>query len=257
MEFCTNKGVGMLRVYRRWKKPLIKTKIFSGLARYGGYLRDWWVYSHMEGAEPLKLKDSCPYLFDRTAKTKIDTQYFYQDVWAFQKIFTLKPQVHVDVGSSTKWVSLITVITKVQFIDIRPLDAPYLENIECIKGSILEMPFPDNSLNSISCLNVAEHIGLGRYGDPLDPLGTKKAAVELKRCLAPGGNLLFSLPIGEPRVCFNAHRIHAPRQILEYFDGLKLLEFSCTDDDKRLHIHADLEAMGKIECGCGYFWFTK
>jgi hypothetical protein len=36
------------------------------------------------------------------------------------------------------------------------------------------MPFEDNTALSLSCLHVAEHIGLGQYGGPLDPLGTKK-----------------------------------------------------------------------------------
>ncbi len=76
------------------------------------------------------------------------------------------------------------------------------------------------------------HIGLGRYGDPLDPEGTIKAINELKRVLvlAVGGNLYFSLPVGSPRLCFNAHRIHSPGQILEYFSDLKLVEFSGVDD---------------------------
>jgi hypothetical protein len=211
----------------------------------------------MQGAEALKFKDAYPILFDRKSKTGIDKQYFYQDVWAFEKIYNSKPQVHVDVGSSVKWVSLLTVISKVQFIDIRPLEAPYLKNIECIKGSILEMPYPDNSVKSVSCLNVAEHIGLGRYGDPIDPLGTKKAAAELTRCLAPGGNLFFSLPVGKPCVCFNAHRVHDPETILQYFEGLQLVEFSCSDDDKKFTVNADMQVAKNADFACGMFWFTK
>ena len=241
----------------RWRRPLIQVRLISGLHQYFRFFRDMRRYSRMPGAEPLRLKDAYPCLFDRSSKTRINQQYFYQNVWAFKKIYQLKPDLHVDVASEVNWISLLTVITKVQFIDIRPLDAPYLDNIECIKGSILKMPYPDNSLKSISCLNVAEHIGLGRFGDELDPSGTKKAAQELKRCLAPGGNLLFSLPVGEPRCCFNAHRIQSPRQITEYFDGLKMLEFSCADDDNRLIINADLDEMANAKFSCGYFWFTK
>src|ERR1035437_9128085 len=67
-------------------------------------------------------------------------------------------------------------------------------------------------LVSVSCLHVAEHIGLGRYGDPIDPLGTNKALLELQRVLAPGGVLLFSMPVGRERVEFNAQRIWDPRR---------------------------------------------
>jgi hypothetical protein len=132
-----------------------------------------------------------------------------------------------------------------------------VKNLESKKGSILDLPYEDDSLESISCLHVAEHVGLGRYGDPLDPLGTKKAAVELGRCLARGGNLFFSVPVGKPRVCFNAHRIHAPGQILDYFGGLKLVELSGTDDDKQFRENVDVDILANGRYGCGMFWFTK
>jgi hypothetical protein len=84
-----------------------------------------------------------------------------------------------------------------------------LDNFISKRGSILLIPYENNSIKSLSCLYVAEHIGLGRYGDPLDPFGTKKAAKELSRVLALDGNLYFSLPIGKPKLYFNAHRIHS------------------------------------------------
>ena len=42
--------------------------------------------------------------------------------------------------------------------------------------------------------------------------------------------LYLSLPIGRPRICFNAHRIHTAQQILIYFSDLKLVSFSIVDD---------------------------
>jgi hypothetical protein len=211
----------------------------------------------MNEAEPVKLRDTYPCLFDKTAQTSVDSHYFYQHIWAFEKIYNLKPEVHIDVGSNVDFVGLLSVITKVRFIDIRPLDVSNVPSIESVKGSILEMPCEDESLESVSCLHVAEHIGLGRYGDPLDPHGTEKAATELSRCLAKGGNLFFSLPVGRPRLCFNAHRIHSPKQIILYFNKLKLVEFSGTDDNKRFMRNVDLEIMEDSNYACGMFWFTK
>ncbi len=212
----------------RWKRPLIRSKILSGLSKYPAYIRDLCRYREMRGAEPIRFKDTYPCLYDKTAKTSVDSHYFYQSVWAFKKIYEARPKVHVDVGSDVGFVGLLTAITKVQFVDIRPLEVSNLENFENIAGDILHLPYKDNSLDSVSCLHVAEHIGLGRYGDPLDPLGTQKAAMELARCLAPGGHLYFSLPVGKTRLCFNAHRIHPPRRILQYFSDLNLVEFSGT-----------------------------
>ena len=154
------------------------------------------------------------------------------------------------------FVGFLTAITKVDFIDIRPL-LVNLENFNSKKGSILSMPFKDNSIRSLSCLHVAEHIGLGRYGDPLDPFGTDKACRELSRVLAVDGNLYFSLPIGKPRLCFNSHRIHSPRQIIEYFRGLKLVEFSGVDDKKNFIKNVDIPILENSDYACGLFHFTK
>ena len=51
---------------------------------------------------------------------------------------------------------------------------------------VLILPFEDESVESLSCMHVVEHIGLGRYGDILDPDGDSKAISELKRALAVG-----------------------------------------------------------------------
>jgi SAM-dependent methyltransferase len=114
-----------------------------------------------------------------------------------------------------------------------------------------------NSVRSLSCLHVAEHIGLGRYGDPLDPHGTLKACRELARVLAPGGNLYFSLPVGKPRLCFNAHRIHSVGQILDYFRDLSLVELSGIDDERRVMLQMEKSALDNADYGCGLFHFTK
>ncbi len=99
--------------------------------------------------------------------------------------------------------------------------------------------------------------GGGGYGDPLDPLGTKKAAAELSRCLAKGGNLFFSVAAGKPKLCFNAHRIHSPKQILEYFSDLKLVELAGSDDNKRFIENIDIDLLENARYACGMFWFTK
>jgi len=236
---------------------LIRTKILSGLSKYPGYLKDLFIYRRMEGAEFIRLSDTYPCLFDKTSTTRVDSHYFYQDLWAFKKIIHHNPQKHIDVGSNVVFVGFLTGITQVSFVDIRPLKVSNVSNLESIKGSILEMPFEDNSVESLSCLHVAEHIGLGRYGDPLDPMGTKKAAAELSRVLAKGGNLFFSLPVGKPKLCFNAHRIHSPRQIVDYFGDLKLVELSGSDDNKNFIENIDIEILENSRYGCGMFWFTK
>ena len=188
-------------------------KLIRGPIEFFGFFKDWIHYSKMEGAEPIKFSNTYPCLHEKTIYTTFYSHYFYQDIWAFKKRFESNCKHHVDVGSKIYFASLLSSITNVDFIDIRPLKVN-LENFYSKKGSVLSMPYRSDSINSLSCLHVAEHIGLARYGDHLDPLGTKKAAMELSRILARNGNLYFSLPIGKPRLCFNAHRIHSTHQIL-------------------------------------------
>jgi len=228
----------------------------KNIPKYFSFFSDLRRYESMFGAEKISRRDLYPCLDDRTSTTSFDTHYFYQDIWAFRKIFESGAKTHIDVGSKVDYVGFLSTITRVTFIDIRPLITD-LDSLDSKAGSILAMPYEDNAISSLSCLHVAEHIGLGRYGDPLDPLGTVKACKELSRVLAPGGNLYFALPIGKPRVCFNAHRIHSPDQILEYFSGLKLVEFSFVNDKGRFLQKVDPSEAREAKYGCGLFQFTK
>jgi SAM-dependent methyltransferase len=250
-----SKDIGYL-IYR-WISPVVDpikvVKVPVCLLRY---FMEWINYSVLQEAEPIEFINTYPCIFDKTQTTGFDSHYFYQDVWAFKKILHTKVDSHVDVGSRVDFVGFLTAITHVTFIDIRPLVIE-LENYEFKSGNIICMPFKNDSVESISCLHVAEHIGLGRYGDALDPLGTKKACIELSRILAPKGNLFFSLPVGKPRLCFNAHRIHSPRQIVDYFGDLSLIELSGINDDGKFIKDVDISILEESNYACGLFHFLK
>src|SRR3954452_5074492 len=223
--------------------------VAPGAARY---LHDRATYSRLPGGGGLRWRDSFPKLTDRLPRSPIDPHYFHQDTWAARRIAERAPSRHVDVGSRVDLVGFLTALTSVVFVDIRPLEVD-IDGLECVTGSVLGLPFADGSLESVSCLHVAEHIGLGRYGDPLDPLGTRKAAAELERVLAPGGQLLFSLPVGRSRVEFNAHRVHAPREVASWSAGLSLAEFAGVDDAGVFRRHRDLDELAGANYACGMY----
>jgi SAM-dependent methyltransferase len=156
-----------------------------------------------------------PCLGDDTVQTPVEPIYFYQDAWAFERIVDVKPEFHVDVGSHYNFVALLSKVVHTVMVDIRPLSVT-LDSIHFCSGSILNLPFGDKSVSSVSSLCVVEHIGLGRYGDPLDADGTEKAVAELKRIVQSGGNLYLSLPIDDrDTVYFNAHRAFCEASILK------------------------------------------
>jgi len=257
MRKFNNRALDLAYCAYRWMKPVIDpVRASRAIPGYVRFCRDWFAYGRLPGAERRALIDSAPELGDATRESPYDRHYFLQDIWAFRKIRLSGTGEHVDVGSRIDLIGFLTVICKVTFIDIRPLVVD-LAGLRSVSGSILALPLRDNGVNSLSCLHVAEHIGLGRYGDALDPLGTRKACRELARVLAPGGNLYFSCPIGVPRLCYNAHRIHTGARIMEYFDGLRLVEFSGIDDNRGWHENIGVTDLDGSAYACGLFHFTK
>lgn len=124
----------------------------------------------------------------------------------------------------------------------------------------IHLPFEDNLVESISCKHVIEHIGLGRYGDPLDYDGDLNAARELTRVTATGGYLLIVVPIGrESKIHFNAHRIFRYDDLLRMFPNMVLQKFSLIPDKTEggLIRHADRMPADKQEYACGCFLFKK
>lgn len=204
-------------------------------------------------------KNKQPCLNDKTTTTEFDRHYVYHTAWAARIVRDLKPKKHVDIASSLHFGTILSAFVPVEFYDYRPaiLD---LDNIKSLPGDLMCLPFEDNSLESVSCMHVVEHIGLGRYGDPLDPRGDLLAIEELKRVVSKGGHLLFVTPVGIPRVMFNAHRIYSYKQIIDYFAGFDLVEFSLIPDSELkggLIRNANPEIVETQKYACGCFLFKK
>ena len=243
--------------WRYWVQPVLPLRMMArSVQGYAGYLSDWSRYQKLPGATHLSFSESYPCLFDAVPETAFDTHYFYQSIWATERILGNPALVHVDIGSDVRFVGLLAVYKPVLFVDLRLFHAVY-NRLSCVCGNLLALPFVSGSIRSLSCLHVVEHIGLGRYGDQLDPLGSRKACAELSRLLAPGGELYLSLPVGRERVQFNAHRIHSPQQVLAAFPDLKLVGFSAVADDGTYQSDASLDALAHAEYGCGLFHFRR
>lgn len=164
-----------------------------------------------------------PALGDRHRFTQVDETYFKQDTWAAGKILSAAPGLHVDAGSSAWLVGILAQAMPVISLDIRPLRVA-VPGLSPLAGDLTHLPLSDGSLPSVSSLCVIEHIGLGRYGDRLDPAGSVKAAKELARVVAVGGDLYVSAPVGESAVHFDAHRSFAPAEVIQMFEELRLEE---------------------------------
>lgn len=234
------------------------------MIKYLLFLSDYFKFRHLLGGNthrfPVLWKDRYPCLNDKTGATYFDRHYVYHPAWAARVLAQTRPEFHVDISSTLYFCSLVSAFIPVKFYDYRPADLR-LSNLISEAADLLALPFADGSIKSLSCMHVVEHVGLGRYGDPLDPDGDLKAIAELKRVLAIDGSLLFVVPIGgTPRIMFNAHRIYTHAQVTEYFSDLELVEFALIPDEPKdggLVRCASKTLADAQKYGCGCFWFRK
>jgi len=208
----------------------------------------------------LEAKDFYPCLNDATASTGFDRHYVYHPAWAARIIKTNNPEKHIDISSTLYFCSMLSAFVPVEFYDYRPAKL-FLTNLKAMPGDLMNLPFADASVTSLSCMHTIEHIGLARYGDPLDYNGDIKAISELKRVLAKDGSLLFVVPIGNVnKIFFNAHRVYTKESILALFSDLSLQEFVLIPEDEAdggLVVNPDETLLSKQVYGCGCFWFKK
>lgn len=237
-------------------------KVINRLARRAGFYRAFRDFKtqlttargfEMSWAERWECHD------DATAQTTFDHHYVFHTAWAARQLFRLKPALHYDISSSLYFVAIASAFVPIRFYDYRP--APLgLDNLSCDSADLLKLPFADGSLASLSSMHVVEHVGLGRYGDPVDPDGDLKAFAELQRVVAPGGSLLMVVPVGKPRIQFNAHRIYSVAQVQAALPGMRLAHFALIGDEANEGLKEGLDQAGRVATlryGCGCFHFIK
>ena len=227
------------------------------IIRFFGYIGEWRKFKNKNDKRfSVNAADLYPCLKDRIIKTPFDHHYTYHPAWAARILTKTKPEFHVDISSILSFSTIVSAFVPVKFYDYRPADLK-LSNLESGSEDLNKLSFESGSIPSLSCMHTIEHIGLGRYGDKIDPMGDIKSIEELKRVLQPGGDLLFVTPVGKPRIEFNAHRIYSYEQILEYFSPLVLKEFSLIPDAGGLITNADPNLVKDQNYACGCFWFKK
>ena len=230
---------------------------------YKNFIKEFFIFKKLAKNKKnrfnINWKNRFSCLNDKTLSTEFDRHYIYHPAWAARILAKTKPKKHIDISSTLHFCSIISAFIPVEFYDYRPAKLN-LGNLTSKKADLACLPFQNNSIDSLSCMHTIEHIGLGRYGDQIDPDGDLKAIKELKRVLAINGNLLFVVPVGKPKIMFNAHRIYSFEQIINYFSGLKLEEFTLIPDKQKndgMIYNPIKELTKKQNYGCGCFWFTK
>jgi|TARA_B110000003_G_C16529009_1_gene488185 hypothetical protein len=189
-------------------------------------------------------------------------QFFHADLLVSKKIYDSNPSSHLDIGSRVDGlVAHLASFRKLDFLDVRSVDTSPHDSINFIKKNIMNLDISnfDKKYDSISSIGVISHVGLGRYGDEIDPLGHIKAMKNITKLLNKNGTIYIMVPVGKKRVEFNAHRVFAPEDIIDFFNknGCKFIEFSLVDDDGNLHVDCDLQNSKDLNFGGGIFVFKN
>jgi SAM-dependent methyltransferase len=190
--------------------------------------------------------------------------YFHEDLVVAQRVFENKPVKHVDVGSRVDgFVAHIATFREIEVFDIRPQQV-VVKNMKFVTADFMNVaPDLHDYTDSLSSLNVIEHFGLGRYGDPIDVDGHLKGLDSMRKVLKAGGKFYFSTPIGPQRIEFNAHRVFSVAYLLKIFEpDYAIDKFSYVDDRGDLHRDVALNKGGiETNFGCrfgfGIFEMTK
>lgn len=216
----------------------------KGLSRYWSDFQKITTLNSLTGNR-WEIKPNYPCLtdfYDQSGTAR--GHYFYQDLIVAQKIFERNPLNHVDVGSRIDgFVAHVASFRRIEVLDIRQLTSA-IPNIAFRTCDLLNLPTELHEYaESVSCLHVLEHVGLGRYGDPIDLAGHSKGLTNLAKMLKPGGTLYLSMPFGIERIEYNAHRVFDLHTIVSLIKPVcKVVEFAFVDDAGDLHAPADLNA---------------
>jgi hypothetical protein len=202
---------------------LVLFKIFY-LPKYFFQLYKWKkLGGSVDGYEPI-LSD-----YSGTEAGQFNEGYYYQDIMVASHIHATRPQRHVTIGSNiTGFVGHIATFMPIDVVDIRPLTAIAYPNIQFIQRDLGSPNFynPDLMSDSVSCLSCIHHVGIGRYGDAVNPDGPFNALDNLQKIVKPGGMLYIGTSVGpKSRVIFNTYRVFTVNEILDHLPNFELIRF--------------------------------
>ncbi|MEB3335631.1 MAG: DUF268 domain-containing protein [Cyanobacteriota bacterium] len=145
--------------------------------------------------------------------------YFLQDLLCSQFVLRQPVGSHLDIGSRVDgFVAQVAASRSLDVLDVRPLPLNAFPQIRFRQGDILAPPRElQGRYELVSSLHALEHVGLGRYGDPLAADGFERALCQAAALVKPGGLLLLSLPVArQQRHCveFNSQRLFSHQRLL-------------------------------------------
>lgn len=241
--------------------PLLLVRSLRGLPRFASD----WVKFRKNYSGPLTWMPCLHDRYEEGGTTK--SEYFWQDLLVARWIFDAKPQRHVDIGSRVDgFVAHVASFRNIEVFDVRPIST-HIPGVVFKQADLMRSDgLPSVGMgycDSLSCLHALEHFGLGRYGDPIDPMGHERGIANMALLLKPGGTFYLSTPIGRERVEFNANRVFDPRNIIRLAEGHGLTLQQLTvigggGDAREVQVTSEtMRVLAETTYNLGIFVFTK
>lgn len=234
-----------------------------GLYEESFFTTDLCKYQELNTRKQFEIKpeNNRPIITDRYDEMGMIDDSFWESTWVASRIRENNPKMHFDIGSRLNGFLSIIISMGIPLvvIDVRTFPVEIEGMTTIVDDATTLSQFDDDSIESISAVSSLEHFGLGRYGDPIDPEACFKCFKNLQKKMKIGGKLYMTVPVGEEKVCFNAHRVFNPLTIVNEFNEMTLLEFSFISEGKiNRNIDVNAFANEKHDKYCnGLFVFEK
>ena len=233
-------------------------RLFVGLPRY---LRDYLRFRSGYNGR-IEFLPCLHDWYEEGGATKLE--YFWQDLLVARKIFAARPERHVDIGSRVDgFVAHVASFREIEVFDVRPISTQVPGVVFRQADFMQPATGMTDCCDSLSCLHALEHFGLGRYGDPIDPLGFERGFTNMAKVLKQGGTFYLSLPIGIGRVEFNGQRVLEPQAIIRLAGehALEMIELTLIRQGGELETllpdAARLAELARQRYALGLFTFVK
>lgn len=154
----------------------------------------------------------------------------------------------VEFGCGNSVLSLVAARRgfQVTAIDLTPVQWFYVNpSLTFLQKDIFELSLDPSSLDLVINCSSVEHVGLGRYGDSVDPDGDLKAMKVLHKFLKPGGTMLLTAPIGQDATISWRHRVYGPERLKRLLEGflVEAKEYWVKDENNRWVLAEESEAL--------------
>ncbi len=187
----------------------------------------YW-YQDDSYADPKTIYPEILNLFIQKAKTRAWSYNGELDIFIFQALDELAAEIKGKevclMGSFLSWYEgiLLSYGARPVVVDYHPIIT-----LDSRVTYLTQEQFSRNprTFDLILSISHTDHMGLGRYGEALDPDGDLKEMAAFKQMLKPGGKLLLAVPIGPDALVWNSHRVYGWKRLKHLLKGWKPIRY--------------------------------